>query len=376
MKTATFRAAATVVAFAALAGCASLPRSGPTIEEITAQPADGSPAIAIIPIDAQVARDTQYDEPLFFSPAFQVAGLTNIEVIQPLDVLDITVWENGQFPLFGGGEGSATTLGDMRVGLDGRFFMPQVGMVRASGRSIEQIRRDLTSRLAEMTPEPQVEVRLTSSGSNTVRVIGAEGPIGDVPIEAATRTLAGLMANVAASGVDTDVAQVSIRRGDMVSRVWLEDVLMDPDADIALRGGDIISIERDPRSFIALGELGSQTSVEFPGRDISLMEAIATMGGLNPNTADPRGVFVLREEEAEVYSRFATPPDSSGTVRVAYVLDLTAPAAFFTASSFSVRDDDIVYVSEAPYVQFLKIVGAISPPIQAVTSTASVLDGS
>ncbi len=373
MIPAVIRRAAAIMSLLLIAGCSTLPRSGPTIQEITAQPADGSDAVEIIGINDAVARLTQFEEVLAFSPDFVGGRVENIELIRPLDILDITVWENGEFPLYGT-IGGPTLLVDMRVDLNGFIFMPQVGRLQAAGLTIEQLRQTLTRRLAPMTPEPQVEVRLQDAQNNTVRVFGSEGALGDFPIEAGTRTLAGLIANAGAAGVDPEVAQVSVRRGGQVERVWLQDIYTSPSADIALRGGDVINIERDPRSFSALGEFGTQTQVDFPGRDISLMEAIARLGGLNGSTANPRGVFVLRAERPEIYNRFGQ-RNVAAPVRVAYVMDLTRPAAFFTAANFAVRDGDIVFVSEAPYVQFLKIIGSLAPPINQVNSTANLLSG-
>ena len=374
MTFSTLRGVLALTAFAVLAACDSLPRAGPTIDEITAQPTDGSPAVQITPITDEIGRLTRLDESLNFSSAFLNQPVENIELIRPLDVLNIIVWESGEFPLYGGTGGGAAGLGDMRVGLNGTFFMPQVGTIRAAGKTIETLRRELTALLSPMTPEPQVELRLESSGTNTVRIFGSEGALGEVPIMSGTRTLSGLIANAPSAGVNPNISQLSIRRGSLVETVWVSDIFTNPNLDIALRGGDVINIIRDPRSFIALGELGVQADVEFPGRDISLMEALATIGGLNSSTADPRGVFVLREELPHVYQRITGLP-SAVPVRTGYVMDLTKPAAFFVASNFSVRDGDIIFVSEAPYVQFLKIIGSIAPPINSINSTSQLLTG-
>ncbi|MBB5515331.1 polysaccharide export outer membrane protein [Rubricella aquisinus] len=354
-----------------VAGC-TLPRSGPTISEITAPNPDGSPAVDIIEIDDRVALVSRIDEPLVLSPQFTSATIENIELIRPLDVLTITIWENTDTGLFGGLVGP-TVLAEKRVDLSGHVFIPQVGRLQVAGLTIEQLRQRLTARLAEMTPEPQVEVSLVLADNNTVKVFGENGAIGEFPIEARTRTLSGLLANAAGSGIETEVAQVTIRRGGQVGRVWMEDVYRDPRADIALKGGDIILVERDDRSFRALGALGGNGEIDFPGRDISLMTALASLGGLNSATADPTGVFVLRIEGPNILNQIHPEKPVTTPQRVAYVMDLTKPAAFFTASNFYVRDDDIVYVTEAPYVQWLKIIGSIAPPINTVSSTSDLL---
>lgn len=131
------RSALAAAALIFVSACNTLPRAGPTIDEITAQPVDGSPAIEIIPITDNIGRITRLDESLTFSPAFLNASVENIELIRPLDVLNITIWESGEFPLYGGGQGGPALLTEMRVGLDGNFFMPQVGTIRAAGKTIE-----------------------------------------------------------------------------------------------------------------------------------------------------------------------------------------------------------------------------------------------
>ncbi|MEL6679010.1 MAG: polysaccharide biosynthesis/export family protein [Pseudomonadota bacterium] len=354
-----------------VAGCV-LPRSGPEFEEITAQPPEGQPPLEVVEITDQVATATKIDETLEFQRAFLNQPVENIELIRPLDVLQITVWENGENGLYGAGYGAPVALQEMTISLSGQFFMPQVGRVRAAGRTIEGLRQHLTDLLSPMTPEPQVEVRLVRADNNTVRIFGGTGALGEFPIDARTRTLSGLLANAGPSGVDPNVATVTVRRGNRVGTVWMEDVYVNPEADISLKGGDVIVIDRDPRSFRALGELGGQAVVEFPDRDISLVSAIATMGGLNTATADPRGVFVLRSEDPTVFNRAVPGSTETGPVRVAYVMDLTKPAAFFTAANFSVRDDDIIYVTQAPYVRFIKVIGALTAPLSTAASVRNL----
>lgn len=354
-----------------LAGC-TLPRPGPTIQELAAPPADGSPALEIIEISDRVAALARKDESLDFSNVFKEAVIEDVEVIRALDVLEIVVWENTQPSLYGGA-GGPTSLGAKQVDLSGHVFIPQIGRIKVAGLAVEELRLSLTDRLSEMTPEPQVELFLGSAGSNTVKVFGVTGAIGEFPIQFNTRTLSGLLANTPVGGFDPDNSRITIRRDTESSSTWMSDVFNNPDADIALKGGDILLIESDPRSFISLGAVGSATIVEFQERNLSLLTALAQIGGINPATADPTGVFVLRSETSEILAQVA--PDADERVeRVAYVMDLTQPQSFFLAENFQIRDNDIIYVSQAPYVQFLKVIGSIAPPIEALDDTTSVLE--
>ena len=51
-----------------------------------------------------------------------------------------------------------------------------------------------------------------------------------------------------------------------------------------------------------------------------------------------------------------------------YVLDLTSPNGVFVARDFVIRDGDTVYVTEAPYTQFNKVLSAVVAPLAPAAS--------
>ena len=118
-----------------------------------------------------------------------------------------------------------------------------------------------------------------------------------------------------------DVAQIKVERGGQTGRIWLQDLYDNPRYDIALRAGDRIIVEEDRRSFTALGATTGQSRVPFNKRDLSVIEAIATVGGLDGRTANPSGVFVFRDEPAAVANRVLARGDLVGTQRMAYLLE-------------------------------------------------------
>ena len=141
-------------------------------------------------------------------------------------------------------------------------------------------------------------------------------------------------------------------RGSRTEKVWLADLYSNPGLDIALRPGDTITVEQDTRAFVALGATGAQSRVPFQTQTLSALEAIATVGGLNTNTADPTGVFILRNEPQEIARSVLGRRDLTGDQRFVYVLDLTQPTGMFEARDFLVRDGDTLYVTEAPFTQW------------------------
>ena len=134
-------------------------------------------------------------------------------------------------------------------------------------------------------------------------------------------------------------------------------------------------VERDSRSFTALGATGSQNRVPFETQTLSAIEALASVGGLNTNWADPTGVFVLRNEPAEIANQVLGRNDLQGDQRMIYVLDLTQPTGMFEARDFLVRDGDTVLVTEAPYTQWTKALAALNGTATGAASLDTLAGG-
>ena len=83
------------------------------------------------------------------------------------------------------------------------------------------------------------------------------------------------------------------------------------------------------------------------------------VGGLSTLLADPKGVFIMRSEPQAVARAVLGRNDIYGDQRIVYVLNLTKPDGMFIARDFVIRDGDTVYVTEAPFVQWQKIMNSI-----------------
>jgi len=214
--------------------------------------------------------------------------------------------------------------------------------------------------------------RLAGDGA-TVALIGAVGGQGIYAIERPTRSLATMLARAGGVTVEPEIARVTVQRGHMSDTIWFDDLFNNPHLDIALRGGDKVLVEADTRSFISLGATGGQSRVPFESQTLSLLEAIATVGGLNSQTADPTGVFVLRNETEAVANNVLGRNDLIGDQRLIYVINLTEPNGLFKARDFVIRDKDTVYVTEAPFTQFSKILSAIVAPVGSINSLTNLV---
>jgi len=78
----------------------------------------------------------------------------------PEDVLEITVWEEEALQK------------EVLIGPDGRLTFPLVGEIEALGKTIEDVRQEVTKRLKRFIPGAVVSVSLLRIGSNKAYVIG------------------------------------------------------------------------------------------------------------------------------------------------------------------------------------------------------------
>jgi len=369
---------AKTVAILTLVGVVSscgLPRVGPNKREIFAGSVQKQGDAFVVSVNDRVTRATAVVPALGFSPAFVNAGTLGSDTIRPGDTLGLTIYENVDDGLLAGTGVNSTTLDEVQVDGAGFIFVPYAGRIRAAGNTPEAIRRIITDKLDDQTPDPQVMVRRLAGDGATVSLSGAVGAQGIYAIERPTRTLTAMLARAGGISVEPETARVKVIRGSHTGEIWFEDLYADSTTDIALRGGDRILVEADTRSFTALGATGAQTRMRFESQTISAVEAIAQVGGLSATSADPTGVFVFRNEPAEIAQQVLGRTDLIGTQRMVYVLDLTEPNGLFLARDFVIRDGDTVYVTEAPYAQFSKVLGVVTGTLGTASSVSSLASG-
>jgi polysaccharide export outer membrane protein len=358
-----------------VAAC-GLPRSGPTKSEIFEGSVLESGDAFVVTVNDRVTRATSVVPAYGFGSRFEEAGVIGSDLIAPGDVLGMTIFENVRDdPLLGNTGQRVSALTEVQVDGQGFIFVPYAGRIKAAGQTPDGLRQIITEKLDTQTPDPQITVQRLAGDGSTVSVSGGVGAQGVYPIERPTRTLTGMLAKAGGVVLEPSAALVRITRGGHTGKVWLEDLYDNPSLDIALRPGDRIVVERDRRSFVALGATGQQSRIPFETQTVSAIEAIAQVGGLNTNVADPTGVFVFRNEPAEIANTVLGRTDLQGDQRFIYVLDLTSPTGVFEARDFVVRDGDTVYVTEAPFVQWTKTLAAFNGTAVAANSVEGLAAG-
>ena len=368
----TVRGLMLVTTVLAVAGC-GLPRTGPNKAEIFQGSVLEQGDAFVVTVNPRVTRATAVTPALGFGSNFRNAALAGSDTIAAGDTLSLTIFENVKDdPLLGNTGQRVSVLDSVQVDGQGYIFVPYAGRIKAAGDTPEALRNAIARKLDSQTPDPQVTVQRVAGDGSTVSVSGGVSAQGVYPIERPTRSLTAMLARAGGIAIEPSVAIVRVTRGGQTGKIWLEDLYSNPSLDIALRAGDRIVVEQDTRAFVALGATGTQNRVPFTTQTLSAIEAIASVGGLNTSLADPTGVFVFRNEPAEIANAVLGRNDLQGDQRMVYVLDLTAPTGMFEARDFLVRDGDTVYVTEAPFVQWQKTLSAITGTASAAGSVSTV----
>ena len=161
------RAGALLAIVGILSSC-GLPQAGPNKREIYAGSVQKEGDAFIVAVNDRVTRATAVTPALGFSEEFINAGVIGSDTIRPGDILGLTIWENVDDGLLAGEGQNSTILEEVQVDGAGFIFVPYAGSIRAAGNSPEAIRRIITAKLEEQTPDPQVQVRRLAGDGSTV----------------------------------------------------------------------------------------------------------------------------------------------------------------------------------------------------------------
>ncbi len=355
------------VAVFAVASC-TVSRDGPSKREIFEGSVMRSGDAHIIMVNKRVSEASNRNEALGFSHALRSGALMGGDTIRSGDIIRLNVYENVPEGLLAPSEMNNAVIEEIQVDDAGFIFVPYAGRVRAAGNTPDALRRILTRSLDEQTPDPQVMVSRAPGDGATVSVAGGVGAQGVYPVTRASNRLSSMIATAGGLNIPLETAQVLVTRGNRQDSAWLQDIYSDPSLDIAMRAGDRILVREDQRAFTVLGATGSANRMTFDTRQISAIDAIAMVGGLDPLRADPTGVFIFRDEVPEVATEILGIGQFVTDVRFVYVLDLTAPTGMFNARDFKIRDGDTIFVTEASSVLWARQISALTGTLTAATN--------
>lgn len=277
------------------------------------------------------------------------------------DVLDVVVWDHPELSNPSGASRTPVESG-LRVQSDGTFFYPYVGQIRASGRTPEAIRTELAEKLKEFIPSPQLVVRVVGYNSQTASVTGEVGKPSRIPLNSSALTLLDAINEAGGLTETADARQVTVRRSGRSYVVDLQAFLRQGigSNNPVLRNGDVVSVPRaSSQEAYLLGELFENASIDLTRDDITLTEAVTSVGGLKQDRADARGIFVFRNTPMGV---------------TVYQLETTNAAAYVVGTEFYLHPQDVVYVTTAPIAKWNRLISNSLPTLTSARTASLIGD--
>jgi len=312
--------------------------------------------------------------------------------VGPRDILVITVWEHPELtnPFgnqggvgIGGAPGSAPAGGAMTtgnnvagsngtiggtggnvVGEDGNFFYPYVGIVKAAGRTVEDIRAEVTEKLSKYIERVQLDVRVNAYRSQRVYVVGEVNAPGIQTLKDIPLTVLEAINNAGGiNNTSADLRNITLSRDGKTYSINLLALYEGGDLtqNVYLKHGDVLNVADN--AFNKVFVLGDTTSggtgsgrtrslVMDKGR-YTLLEALSDSGGFDQNFSDPARVFIFRGgmDKPEIFH-----------------LDAKSPDVLLLADRFPLQPHDLVYVDRAEGIRWNQILAQIQPTLSLINA--------
>jgi polysaccharide biosynthesis/export protein len=345
----------------AVGGCALMPASGPASWDVWAGQHDpGNLPYAFVRITPKTASILGKAVPRLVGEFPDRSRPKDIR-FGIGDIVSVTIFEATSGGLFipaeaGVRPGNFINIPNQAVDVNGNISIPYAGTIRARGRTQVEVQQAIVDALKDRAIEPQAVVSLVDQRTSLITVLGDVARPGRIPAQLTPeRILDTISRSGGTAGPGPDIWVMLEREGRRALSPFGA-LIYEPANNVYIHPDDIIYLYREPQTYLTFGALGTQQQIPFGAWRITLAEAVAKAGGLSDSVADPASVFLYRGETREVAQAMGIDcsPFQGPIIPVIYNINFRNPASYFLATTFEMRNKDVIYVSNSVSVEATK----------------------
>lgn len=326
-------------------------------------PDDGP--VQVIPISAKVIALQDAEKTDVTLPEELLAYQPDVYRIGVGDQILVTIWEHPQLTNPGGTTQNLDSASRL-VRDDGTMFYPYAGSVQAAGKTVEELRSDLTAKLARFLSSPQVDVSIARTNSQRISLSGAflnKAPINlsNVPV-----SLSEALGRATVESEKADFSNLTLTRDGQVYALDLDKLTQmgAPLADVYLKAGDAIHLPyNDQKKIYLMGELRAPKSLTYRTSTISLADAIGQGGSALQTSAKSNAVYVIRNTSAD---------PAIVTQASVYQMNLNDPLALVMSDRFQLKAGDVVYIGAPGIVRWNRFISQLFPSLGLVNTATNI----
>ena len=268
--------------------------------------------------------------------------------IGPQDRLQITVWEHPELndP---GNEKIMPELAGKVVDENGDLYYPYVGSIPVAGKTVSEVRTELTQELSKYFKKVKLDVRVLSFQSHRTAIVGEVRTPGVQSMTETPLTVAEAISRAGGVTTDADMSNVALARDGKSYKIDVLGLYAKGKStqNLLLKDGDVLYIpDHKDNKVLMLGEVGKQQALQIHKGKLSLAQALAEAYGFDLNTSRPEEIYVIR------------PGDMNPEI---FHLNAGSPDAMILGDQFALQAHDTVFVGTAGVTQWSRVLNQILP---------------